>query len=193
MAQAKPPTATAAKAAEDAGFEKDRTGDAVDNRVADFLHGPLVQTIVMADRKAGILFTLVSAALLYLFTRLPPGFGEWQGLIWLAVVGALVVSAACAFAVIFPRIRTGRSDLLFWGSIAAFPDAESYRKSVQKISQAKIASDKLAYCYDLARICQRKFYLLKFAMIAAAVGLILFLVALATTMPPGGGRLPPIS
>lgn len=193
MAQARPPTRAAAEAAARAEMGAGPTASAdLGSRVADFLHGPLIQTIVMADRKAGILFTLVSAALLYLVTRVPAAPMTWQGGLWLAVVVALVVSAVCAFAVIFPRVHAQRTDILFWAGIARFPDAKSYHDAITRTDEAGLNAAKVRYCYDLARICDRKFRLLKVAMMAAAAGLILFLLELALVLPAGGGRLPPV-
>jgi len=193
MARAKPPTRAADEAAAKAEMGAGPTASAdPGGRVADFLHGPLIQTIVMADRKAGILFTLVSAALLYLFTRFPADPLTWRGGLWLAVVGALVVSAVCAFAVIFPRVRSRHADILFWGGIARFSDAKSYHDAIKRTDEAGLNAAKVRYCYDLARICDRKFRLLKVAMTATALGLILFLIELALVLPTDGGRLPPV-
>ena len=159
--------------------------------VADFMHGPLVQTIVMADRKAGILFTLVSAALLFLFTRMPVPLWSGRGAAWGAVVGLLVAAAVCAFLVIFPRIRR-RDNVYFWASVAGHADADAFVATVAEEAPDDLARAKLVYCYDLACICRRKFRLLKIAMLATAAGLLLFLAFTALALPLARGGVPTV-
>lgn len=167
------------------------TPDTTQERIADFVHGATMQNIVLADRKAGILFTLVSAALLFLFTRTPAAFDRPVPVLWLIVVACLVVAAACAFVVIFPRLRRGSGDLLFWGDIARYDSADGYMAAVCRRDASTLARGKLTYCHDLACICARKFRLLRIAMIFAATGLVMFLVLLALGLPvPNAGRPP---
>ncbi len=160
----------------------ERIGVAQD-RLGDFVHGSLLQNIVMADRKAGILFTLVSAALLFLFTRVPEALAEPAGILWALVVALLVLSAGCAFTAIFPRIRTEGDALIFWGAMARHQSRESYIAEVCRQSPDEIALRKLAYCHDLACICARKYRLLRVAMVSAAAGLLLFLAFLTLGVP----------
>jgi len=166
--------------------------DAAQERVADFVHAAMVQNITLADRKAGILFTLVSAALLFLFTRSPGAFDSLAGILWLIVVVCLVGAAACAFVVIFPRVRRGSDNLLFWGDIARLRDSEAYLKAVCGRDATTLARGKLAYCHDLACICARKFRLLRAAMVFAAAGLVLFLVLLGLGLPLTVNGRPPV-
>lgn len=162
---------------------KDRTIGPAQDRLADFVHASLIQNIVMADRKAGILFTLVSAALLFLFTRVPGALSDPSGALWALVVAVLVLSAACAFSAIFPRIRNQGDSLLFWGAMARHKDRDSYIDEVCGQSYDGIARRKLGYCHDLACICARKYRLLRIAMVCAALGLVLFLALLALGVP----------
>jgi hypothetical protein len=168
--------------------------DAAQERALDFLHASALQHVVLADRKAGILFTLLSAALLYLFTRMPvsvwppsPAAG-----LWLAVVVLLVAASALAFLVILPQVRrSGPEAVLFWGAVAEHAGPQAYLAAVCARSPAELARAKAAHCYQLSRICARKFRLLRWALIAAAAGLVLFLVTLAVGVS-AGGPLPPI-
>lgn len=159
-------------------------------RVADFVHGSLLQNVTLADRKAGILFTLVSAALLFLFTRVPGSLASPAGALWMVVVVLLIAAAALAFTVIFPRKRRRAESVLFWGGVAEWPDAEAYIGAVSGMERERIARAKLEYCYDLAHICTRKFWLLRCAMMATAVGLVLFLVSLVIGSPLGSAPMP---
>ncbi len=155
-------------------------------RVADFVHGSLLQNVTLADRKAGILFTLVSAALLFLFTRMPGVLSSAAGVLWLVVVALLVLAASLAFSVIFPRQRRHSENMLFWGGVADWPNQKAYIQAVANMESECITEAKLEYCYNLARICKRKFWLLRCAMMATAVGLVLFLVSLVMRPELGG-------
>jgi len=191
MALATPPPGRPSAETPSAPDERTAPRDFARAGVADFMHGPLVQTIVMADRKAGILFTLVSAALLFLFTRMPTPLWSGQGAAWSVVVVLLIAAAASAFLVIFPRIRR-RDNVYFWGSVAEHDSPDAFIAKVNRQESADLARAKMVYCYDLACICRRKFRLLKIAMLATAAGLVLFLVFTALALPLGSDRLPPV-
>jgi hypothetical protein len=167
--------------------------DAAQERALDFVHSGALQHVVLADRKAGILFTLLSAALLYLFTHTPAAVwppSVTAGL-WLAVVVLLVTASTLAFLVILPRVRTpGLDDVLFWGAIARHATPEAYVSAVCARTPAELARGKAVYCHQLAQICAYKFRLMRWALIFSGSGLVLFLVALGLGLA-GNNPLPP--
>jgi hypothetical protein len=169
--------------------------DGAQERALDFVHSGALQHVVLADRKAGILFTLLSAALLYLFTHTPPAVwppGTTAGL-WLAVVLLLVAATTLAFLVILPRVRApGAPGVLFWGAIARHESPEAYLSAICARTPEQLARGKAVYCHQLAQICAYKFRLMRWALLCAGAGLVLFLVALGlglagdAPLPPGG-------
>jgi hypothetical protein len=157
--------------------------DASQERALEFVHGSALQHVVLADRKAGILFTLLSAALLFLLTRIPVMVWPPKPLMimWLVVVTLLLTATTLAFLVILPRVRVPKTpNVLFWGAIAKHPDADAYQRALCEVSSAELASGKAVHCFELSRICARKFQLLRAALLFAAAGLVLFLVMLGT-------------
>jgi hypothetical protein len=150
-------------------------------RLADFLNGSIIQNINLADRKAGIIFTLVVAAGLFLLQRAPVVIGalavgpDLGALLWALIMLALVGAAASAFAVIFPRIRRQPGGILFWGDITGFAHGRAYLARVAQERPDELAEIKLGYCYDLSAICDAKFRMLRLSMTLAAAGLLLFL------------------
>lgn len=157
-------------------------------RALDFLHASALQHVVLADRKAGILFTLLSGALLFLFTRVPNA--SWPiglaAILWLVVVGSLLSASVLAFLVVLPRLRSGPgADPLFWGSVAKHAQPEDYLAAICATDAATLARAKAIHGYQLSCICARKFRLLRAALLCAAAGLVLFLVALAVGLPSG--------
>ncbi len=166
-------------------------GQGAHDRALDFVHASAMQHVVLADRKAGILFTLLSAALLFLFTRMPAF--AWpltpSGWLWLAAVAFLVAATTLAFLVVLPRVRMGRSaDVLFWGAVAQRPDVEAYEAALHAMTPAELSHGKAVHCYQLSCICRSKFRLVRVALLLAAAGLVLFLVMLAVGgAPPHAG------
>jgi hypothetical protein len=148
--------------------------------------------VVLADRKAGILFTLLSGALLFLFTRVPDAVWPFDlaAMLWFVVVGVLLTASVLAFLVVLPRLRTdGAADPLFWGTVARHTHSGAYLAEICDTEPAALARAKALHGYQLSCICARKFRLLRVALLCAAAGLVLFLTALAIGLPPG--HLPP--
>jgi hypothetical protein len=151
-------------------------------RLADFLNGSIIQNINLADRKAGIIFTLVVAAGLFLLQRAPEAIGalaagpEPRAMLWALIMLVLVGAAASAFAVIFPRIRRQPGGILFWGDITGYAQGRDYLARVAQERAEELARIKLSYCHDLSGICAAKFRMLRVSMTLAAAGLVLFLV-----------------
>lgn len=167
----------------------DLVPDAAQERALDFLHASALQHVVLADRKAGILFTLLSAALLFLFTRVPDALWppSWAAGLWTAVVALLVAACALAFLVVLPRMPGGTTaDLLFWGSVARHAKPDDYLAAICRAEAAQLARDKAVHCHALSCICARKFRLLRVALLLAGAGLLLFLAALAVGVRAGG-------
>ena len=158
-------------------------------KFADFLHGAIMQNINLADRKAGIIFTLVSAATLFLFQRAPAMIAGLQagtdlrGALWWVIVVLLIAAAVCAFFVIFPRIRRRGPGAVFWGDIAAYSDEAAFVADVTGMSGREVARAKLTQCYDLSAICRAKYRMLRLSMALTAAGLVLFL--LSNLLPAG--------
>ncbi len=145
---------------------------------ADFLHVSLNHNIALADRKAGILFTLVSAALFYLLESRPTSLGlttlSGDLLLWVLMVTLLLVAAGSALAVVFPRIRYGGSKLLFWGHVGKINDADDWIGALYKASGERLIAAKLKHCHVLSRIARDKFRMLRLAMMSGMLGLLCF-------------------
>lgn len=195
-AQVEAPGGEAPNSAPDAPAQQTGTEtpipDAAQERALDFVHASALQHVVMADRKAGIVFTLLSAALLFLFTRMP--VFAWppdaEAALWLVTVALLVSATALAFLVVLPRVRGATTPgVLFWGAIARHRNSAAFVEALCANEASQLGRGKAAYCYELSRICQRKFQLLQLALVMAAAGLMLFLVLLAVA---GGGANGPV-
>lgn len=159
------------------------SGQQEHGRFADFLHQSLNHNIALADRKSSIVFTLATAVIVFALQHDEAAIRGQLGLLtqaaWSGVLLALLVSAASAFAVVFPRIHRQRNGFLFWSSVARHSTAAHYAGAVAGQTPAALDAAKFEHCYALARICDAKYRLLQLAMIMAAVGLGGFVAASA--------------
>lgn len=157
-------------------------------RFADFLHQSLNHNIALADRKSSIVFTLTTAVTVFVLQQDPSVFhasdGAWLRTGWIATIVVLLLSAATAFGVVFPRINRRRNGLLFWSSVARHETALEYADCVACSSSDVLLESKFEHCHALANICQAKYRLLRVSMILAGSGLSGFVVASITSAIP---------
>jgi len=146
--------------------------------LSEFLHVALNHNLALADRKAGILFTLVSGATLYILqsrSGWPSGhFLSAAGLLWMAMLVSFVVSAGSAFVVIFPRLYRGPNNFLFWGTIGKVENPAEWLDGLAQMKSGDLLTARFHHCHALSRICIVKFRLLRIGLIASLVGLISF-------------------
>jgi len=146
--------------------------------LSEFLHAALNHNLALADRKAGILFTLVSGATLYILqsrSGWPSGhFVSLAGLFWLTMLVSFVVSAGSAFVVIFPRLYRSPKNFLFWGTIGEVERPAEWLDGLSQMKSEDLLVARFYHCHALSRICIVKFRLLRIGLIASLVGLISF-------------------
>ena len=81
-----------------------------------------------------------------------------------AALWFLTIAAIFAFATIVPRLTSSGDGVVFFGAVAARSSAREYRTAVIMLSEGELADARLVHCYDLARVCQRKYDALRRAM-----------------------------
>jgi hypothetical protein len=143
--------------------------------VADFVHVAANHNLALADRKAGILLTLVLAVMLFLLERygLSP-LGEWPAtiaLVWAVMMLLLATAAAAAFSVVVPRVIHQHDNLLFWADIGSHAGAARWIGRLKGHGEEALTAARLYHCHALARICVAKYRRLRVAMLTAASGL----------------------
>lgn len=156
---------------------------------ATFHEGYVRHYIQLADAKAGVGLGVISGVLAYLFVKdtvqntllhpaLTPRFG-----ITLAAILFLIGSGACAFLVIAPRLRSspGHAGLVFFGDVADRATGDEYVSEIASRSQSDLTAARLRHCFDVARICARKYTLLKKSIWLALPGLALAMVTFLLT------------
>lgn len=146
---------------------------------ATFHEGYVRHYIQLADTKAGVGFSVVSGVLAYLLSKdavrdivLHPAFTASFGVV-VATILFLIASAICAFLVIAPRLRSspGDSGLVFFGDVAHRTSGDEYVGDIAPRSESDLTAARLQHCYDVAKVCARKYDLLKMSIWLALPGL----------------------
>lgn len=152
---------------------------------ATFHEGYVRHYIQLADTKAGVGFGIISGVLAYLLGKdavrdvlLHPAITVKFGITLIAVL-FLIASGISAFLVIAPRLGSspGNAELVFFGNVAGRASGDEYVSDIASRSKSDLAAARLRHCFDVARVCTRKYSLLKQSIWLALPGLTLALVA----------------
>jgi len=143
----------------------------------------LLSYMQLADTKASVFMFVSSGAIAYIV-------GHW-GLDWLRASPAgwhlvllavstlfLGLSAIYAFAVIVPRFGPPQRGLVHFAGVIQHPSPEEYAAEVLSKSATELYAEQIGYCYQLARICARKYRLLHRSLLTGVLGYAAFLAAL---------------
>ena len=140
--------------------------------------------ILLADTKAAWAFTIASGVLVYLIgtdktkdALLAPVL-SWPYASLIASVLLLGVSAFFSFRVVAPRLNSKSGEgIVFFGSVAAKDDAATYISEVAAHDSAEITEARLKHCFDVSKVCDRKYASLKMAIWFGLPALAVTLVA----------------
>jgi hypothetical protein len=84
---------------------------------------------------------------------------------------ALAIGVLLALIVVIPRTPGSRRGFLFWEAIAEYDNGRQYADELGRLSSASLFQVKAEHCFDLARVCRRKYSVLRAAILAGAIGL----------------------
>ena len=138
---------------------------------AKFVNTHTSEYIRLADTKAAILVTLLSANLLVLVQKggqyISEGHTAWRlSLVLLACLYA-VVSLGVAVNIIRPRLfRNAKQGHLFWEDISAQPK-DQYARSFQRMTVGEMCYELGEHNHNLANSAIRKFRWLRVAFVMA--------------------------
>lgn len=150
---------------------------------AGFEEGYIRNYISLADTKAAWTFTLVAGVLAYLFSKdttrtalLNPEWPASYGVLVAAVI-LLVGSGLFSFLVVAPRLSTPSGEgVVFFESVAKKPSAQAYLAEVVASDAGALTEARLKHCYDVSRVCSRKYAALKTAIWLGLPGTALALI-----------------
>jgi hypothetical protein len=159
------------------------------------VHQYIRDNIQFADQKATFFFAGTTALLAVLYklevtSRWLKPVLAWNVLdlaAMLAVVG-LGVGSMLALMVVIPRLPGSRRGMIFWEAIAQFQTARQYADDIAQLSNAALTQNLAEHCYDLALVCKKKYRLLRWSIIASAIGAAACVLLFAFTSPPANDK-----
>lgn len=117
-----------------------------------------------------MVFAGASAVLVYIFNKaevrslaLQPTWSPACLVLGIAL-WFLTIAAVFAFSTIVPRLASSGDGVVFFGAVASHPSARHYRAAVARMPEAALSEARLTHCFDLARVCKRKYETLRRAM-----------------------------
>ena len=140
---------------------------------AKFVNVHTTDYIRMADAKAAILVTLLSANLLVLVQKagqyIAEGHAAWRLTLVLVAVLYATISLSIAIHVIRPRtFQNAKKGHLFWEDITA-QDKTVYAESFQRMSVGEICRELGDHNHNLANSAIRKFKWLRIGFVMAMI------------------------
>ena len=160
--------------------------DSAHGAFSDFHADYVGRHIELADTKATWIFAIMSGGIAYCASndkiRSAALLPSWSYSFLLTAFMFLLmgITAAFAFFVIAPRLRTSGEGIVYFGAVASFKSARDYADNIGSRSEAELYDARLRHCYDLATVCQKKYKWLGRAMPFGAIALPLLLLTLST-------------
>lgn len=144
---------------------------------AEFTHRYIREYIHLADQKATFFFTGATALLAFLYksgvsNRWLRPIIQWNILDTVAFISmiALAAGAFLTLMVVIPRTPGSRRGFIFWEAVAEYDSGRQYADELLTLSPATLFQIKTEHCFDLARVCRRKYKVLRIGIWVCAVG-----------------------
>ncbi len=145
---------------------------------AGFHEGYVRHYITLADTKAAVIFGVASSLIAFLLAKknvqdilatLPCGYKTVN-----VVIVAVLLTSGAAFAasVIAPRLSSSGEGLVYFGDVKKYLDSVSYAEMVERQGQGALARARLQHCYDISRVCWRKYVNLRRAFWLTLAGIV---------------------
>jgi len=143
-----------------------------------FAHEYIREYIRLADQKATFFFTGSTALLAFLYNKgisvrwlkPPMTWNILDAVAFIAMIG-LAVGAFLSLLVVIPRTRGSRRGFLFWEAVAEYETGRQYADELWMLSAATLFRVKADHCFDLARVCRRKYKILRVSLWSGTIGL----------------------
>jgi hypothetical protein len=155
------------------------TGIEARAKFTDEVHQYIREYIRLADQKATFFFTGGTALLAFLYkndvsSRWLKPILTWNVIdtVAFAAMVALALAAFLAILVVIPRTPGSRRGFVFWEAIAEYESGRHYADELASLSPASLAQAKAEHCFDIAKVCRRKYRVLKYAIWSGTVGLV---------------------
>ncbi len=160
-------------------LRKDTDSEQLNSRLkyGEDAHLYIREFIRSADQKATFFFATFAALLAYLNTSGyltiwvsdPTNWKLTEILAFLATIGFLG-SAFCCLFVVIPRLRGSKRGLVFFNAIVEYSSQQEFVSDVMEASPNKLCEEKIKHIYEIAKVCDRKYKMLRYGLWLGGIG-----------------------
>ncbi|MES2442857.1 MAG: Pycsar system effector family protein [Pseudomonadota bacterium] len=147
----------------------------------------VITNIAMADTKATWTFAVLAGVIGYVVSQtdvvsaVVSAERPWLAALAGLALAALLLGAGAAFLVILPRTSGAPGGIFFFGAVAVRADAGAYLDELQPLSHGALIEARIRHNFEIARVCRRKYRVLRLAMLSGVIGLGLAVTLVAVT------------
>lgn len=157
-------------------------------KFAEELHQYVREYIRNADQKAAFFFAGATSLLAFLYSK--GASGRWHTFDWkfldtlaFLTMAFLVAGDFFLLWVVRPRLKGSKRGIFFYGAIAEFESARDFRDEVSSKTLGDTVQVKLSHSWELAKICDAKYWALTLGCWLTGIGAALGLVYLLASTP----------
>ena len=130
-----------------------------------------------ADQKATFFFATFAALLAYLNTSAyltawvskPTSWQLTEILSFISTIGFLLAAFSCLL-VVMPRLTGSKRGLIFFNTIIEYPTQQEFSKDVMETNPNMLCEEKIKHVYEIAKVCNRKYKVLRLGLLSGSVG-----------------------
>ncbi|MBN2502502.1 MAG: hypothetical protein JXB38_17100 [Anaerolineales bacterium] len=135
------------------------------------VHQYLYNQVLIADAKVGLLLTINSLIIAYLFENRVADVPIVDTIAFSLAILFFFLSDLISFLTIFPRLFSGGKGMIFWGDIATRNSPQEYEDDAKRLSTAQLGEEYIYNNYYVSQIVKRKYRYIRQSMILLFLGL----------------------
>ena len=136
------------------------------------VHQYLYNQVSIADAKVGLLLTVNSLIIAYLFENRIPNASILETAAFSLAIVFFFLSDLISFLTIFPRLFSGGKGVIFWGDITTRESPQAYAEDVKQLNAAQLGEAYAHNNYYVSQIVKRKYRYIRQSMIFLFLGLL---------------------
>lgn len=135
------------------------------------IHQYLYNQVLIADAKVGLLLTINSLIIAYLFDNRTTNNSVPVTIAFSLSLLFFILSDLISFLTIFPRLISGGKGLIFWGDITTRNSPQEYAADVDQMDMAQLCEEYVHNNFYVSQIIKRKYHYIRQSMIFLFLGL----------------------
>lgn len=130
-----------------------------------------------ADQKATFFFATFAALLAYLNTSgylttwiSNPAIWQLTEILSFISTAGFLISAVCCLLVVVPRLSGSKRGLVFFNAIIEYPTQQEFTADLMETNPNKLCEEKIKHVYEIAKVCNRKYKVLRLGLLSGSLG-----------------------